>query len=92
VGTIFLPARIVVDRLKIVAKQDITIERKTVKGGSLCLNGGSDMSTQVWIARAICFFSLLGIGNVILAGRDTAYGRCEESSGKSIARPASAAR
>jgi hypothetical protein len=25
------------------------------------------MSTQVWIARAICFLSLLGIANVVLA-------------------------
>jgi hypothetical protein len=55
------------------------------------LNGGSDMSTQVWIARAVCFLSLLGITNVVLAGCDTAHGRCEESSGKSIARPAIAA-
>jgi hypothetical protein len=50
------------------------------------------MSTQVWIARAVRFLSFLGIANVVLAGCDTPYGRCEESSGKSIARPAIAAR
>ncbi len=40
------------------------------------------MSTQVWIARAVYFLSLLGIAKVVLAGCDTAYGRCEESSGQ----------
>jgi hypothetical protein len=49
------------------------------------------ISAQVWIARAICFLSFLGIANVVLAGCDTAYGRYEESSGKSTARPAIAA-